>query len=80
MNLKGIAELFGYSSDNIGVHLKNIYKENELQEEATTGFFSVVQTEGERSVNRNVKFYNLDAIIAVGYRVNSKRATAFCMR
>lgn len=60
-----------------GVHLKNIYKENELKEETTTEIFSVVQTEGGRNVNRNVKFYNLDAIIAVGYRVNSKRATAF---
>lgn len=77
LNQKGIAELFGCSSDNVGLHLKNIYREGELQESASAEFFSVVQDEGNRKVSRKIRFYNLDAIIAVGYRINSKRATAF---
>lgn len=72
-----MAELFGCSSDNISLHLKNIFSEGELSENSTTEFFSVVQKEGVREVSRQIKFYNLDAIIAVGYRVNSKQATAF---
>ncbi|MGN1157983.1 MAG: virulence RhuM family protein [Agathobacter sp.] len=74
---KAIAELFDCSSDNVSLHLKNIYKEEELIEAATTEIFSVVQKEGKRDVKRNAKCYNLDAIIAVGYRVNSKKATKF---
>ncbi len=74
---KAMAQLFDCSSDNIGLHLKNIYETGELLQEATTENFSVVQTEGERQVNRKLKFYNLDAIISVGYRVNSIRATQF---
>lgn len=74
---KAMAQLFDCSTDNIGLHLKNIYETGELTQEATTGYFSVVQTEGERQVNRKLKFYNLDAIISVGYRVNSTRATLF---
>ena len=74
---KAMATLFDCSTDNIGLHLKNIYASQELQKEATTEFFSVVQTEGERQVNRKTLFYNLDAIISVGYRVNSIRATQF---
>ena len=74
---KAMAELFGCSSDNISLHLKKIYSEGELDEMSTTEFFSVVQKEGAREVSRNVKFYNLDAVIAVGYRVNSHQATAF---
>ncbi len=74
---KLMAELFGTSSDNISLHLKNIYAEEELQEKATAEDFSVVQKEGNREVRRTVKFYHLDAIIAVGYRVNSRRATQF---
>ena len=57
--------------------MKNIYDEKELSEEATVEFFSIVQQEGNRKVTRRVKCYNLDAIIAVGYRVNSKKATRF---
>ena len=72
-----IAELFSCSLENVRLHLKNIYAEDELSEEATAEFFSVVQKEGSREVNRRVKCYNLDAIIAVGYRVNSKKATKF---
>ena len=74
---KAMAELFECSSDNISLHLKNIFKEEELQENSTTEYFSVVQKEGNRDVCRNAKHYNLDAIIAVGYRVNSKKATRF---
>ena len=74
---KAMAQLFDCSSDNIGLHLKNIYETGELRQEATTENFSVVQAEGERQVNRSLKFYNLDAIISVGYRVNSSRATQF---
>lgn len=72
-----MAELFQTTSDNIGLHLKNIFAEQELAEAATTEDFSVVQNEGGRAVRRTVKHYNLDAIIAVGYRVSSKRATQF---
>lgn len=64
---KAMAQLFDCSADNIRLHLKNIYETGELTREATTENFSVVQTEGERQVNRNLKFYNLDASICVGY-------------
>ncbi len=74
---RGMAELFDCSADNISLHLKNIYQDGELQESATAEDFSVVQNEGSRQVSRNIKFYNLDAIISVGYRVNSRRATQF---
>lgn len=72
-----MAELFGCSSDNISLHLKNIYASEELQENSTTEEFSVVRKEGSRNINRKVTFYNLDAIISVGYRVNSSKATKF---
>jgi len=68
--------LFDCSVGNISLHLKSIYAENELSEPATTEDFSVVQQEGNREVQRIVKHYNLDAIIAVGYQINTKRATA----
>lgn len=74
---KMMSELFNSSVDNISLHLKNIYADNELEPLATSEKFSIVQNEGGRSVNRKVKFYNLDVIIAVGYRVNSKQATKF---
>ena len=74
---KAMAVLFDCSADNIGLHLKNIYDTNELNKEATTEKISVVQQEGAREVRRNTLFYNLDAIISVGYRVNSIRATQF---
>lgn len=74
---KAMAALFDCSSDNIGVHLKNIFESRELDAGATTEKFSVVQMEGARQVSRNIQFYNLDAIISVGYRVNSIRATQF---
>ena len=74
---KQMGLLFEKDTDTIGLHLKNIYSEQELTEEATTEFFSVVQKEGNRNVKRNIKLYNLDAILSVGYRVNSKRGTQF---
>lgn len=77
LSQKMMAELFDKDSDTIGLHLKNIYTEEELSETATTEHFSVVQTEGNRQVKRKIKYYNLDAIISVGYRVNSKRGTQF---
>ena len=72
-----IAELFDTSTDNISLHLKNVYIDNELDESATTEDFSVVRREGTRQVKRQLKHYNLDAIISVGYRVSSARATQF---
>ncbi len=72
-----MAELFQTTPDNIGLHLKNIYAEGELDETATTEDFSVVQNEGGRAIRRKLRHYNLDAIIAVGYRVSSRRATQF---
>lgn len=77
LSQKRMAGLFDKDSDTIGLHLKNIYSEGELDEMATTEFFTVVQKEGKRNVSRTIKFYNLDAIISVGYRVNSKQGTQF---
>ena len=74
---RAMAQLFGCSTDNIGQHLKNIYREGELSAESTTEDFSVVQQEGTRQVQRQITFYNLDAIISIGYRVNSQKATRF---
>ena len=73
----GIAELFDCTADNISLHLKNIYADEELLPSATTEKISVVRKEGSREVRRSIDHYNLDAIIAVGYRVNSKKATRF---
>jgi hypothetical protein len=72
-----LADLFDKDPDTIGLHLRNIYKSGELTEEATTEKYSVVQKEGSRNVTRNLKLYNLDTIISVGYRVNSKRGVQF---
>ena len=77
---KAMAELFDCSTDNIGVHLNNIYETGELQRVSTTEAISVVHTAGNREVNRKLQFYNLDAIISVGYRVNSTRATQLRQR
>ena len=74
---KSMAELFECSSDNISLHLKNIFEENELDKNSTVEKISVVRKEGNRRVSRDLYFYNLDAIIAVGYKVNSKKATKF---
>lgn len=72
-----LADVFDTSTDNISLHLKNIFADGELSELATTEDSSVVRQEGKRQVTRQVKHYNLDAIISVGYRVNSKRAVLF---
>lgn len=77
LSQRQLADLFEKDSDTIGLHLRNIYKSGELSEEATTEKYSVVQKEGTREVTRNLKLYNLDAIISVGYRVNSKRGIQF---
>lgn len=74
---KHMAELFDCSTDNVSLHLKNIYTAGELTLNSTTEKFSVVQQEGNRSITRSVLFYNLEAVIAVGYRVNSERGIAF---
>ncbi len=74
---KAMADLFDCSVANVSLHLRKIYAEGELQEEATSSEFAVLQHEGGRQVSRKAKFYNLDAIISVGYRVNSRRATNF---
>lgn len=72
-----IAQLFGVEVPAINKHLNNIFEENELDKEATISKMEIVQQEGNRQVKRQVEFYNLDAIIAVGYRINSKQATQF---
>lgn len=77
LSQKQMAELFEKDSDTIGLHLKNIFQTEELDERTTTEEYSVVQREGNRKVKRSVKHYNLDAVISVGYRVNSKRGTQF---
>lgn len=74
LSQKGMAELFGCSSDNISLHLKNIFNEGELEKEAVTERISVTASDGKKY---KTQYYNLDAIISVGYRVNSKRATNF---
>jgi len=77
LSQKEIAILFDKDSDTIGLHLQNIYKTEELTKSSTTEKSSVVQKEGNREVRRTINFYNLDAIISVGYRVNSKKGTQF---
>ena len=77
LSQRQMAELFDVSPDSIGLHLRNIYDDGELQRGATTEESSVVQTEGARDVRRTVTLYNLDAILAVGYRVRSKRGVQF---
>lgn len=77
LSQKQMAELFECSTDNISLHLKNIYIEKEVEPTSTTEEISVVQKEGSRNVKRKVTFYSLEAIIAIGYRVNSARGTQF---
>lgn len=73
----GMAELFQTTKQNISLHLKNIYEEEELTEAATVNEYLTVGTDGNREVNREIVHYNLQAIIAVGYRVRSRRGTHF---
>jgi len=77
LSQKLMASLFDTSTDNVGLHIKRIYSEGELSEAATTEESSVVQVEGGREVQRPVTLYNLDAILAVGYRVRSPRGVQF---
>jgi hypothetical protein len=77
LSQRRMAELFGIGVQTINHHLQEIYKSNELSEIATIRKFRIVQSEGAREVARDLEFYNLDAIIAVGYRVNSREATQF---
>ena len=77
LSQREMSELFDVSADNVGLHLKNIFEEGELAREATTEESSVVQTEGRRRVQRPLTLYNLDAILAVGYRVRSPRGVQF---
>ena len=74
---KSISELFDVNVPAINKHLNNIYEEKELDKNSTISKMEIVRKEGNRNVNRKLEFYNLDAIIAVGYRVNSKKATKF---
>ena len=74
---KAMAELFDVGVPAVNKHLNNIYEEAELRREATISKMEIVQKEGEREVKRPIDFFNLDAIISVGYRVNSVRATQF---
>ena len=74
---KAMAELFGVQVPDISKHLTNIYDEGELDKEATVSQMEIVQKEGDRNVRRKPDFYNVDAIISVGYRVNSRKATQF---
>ena len=74
---KAMSELYDCTTDNISLHLKNIYKTFELDKKSTTEEFSIVQKEGNREVSRNILYYNLDAVISVGYRVNSDKAIQF---
>ncbi len=74
---KDIAELFGVEPPAVSKHLANIFESGELHKEATVSILEIVRQEGNRSVKRNIEFYNLDAIISVGYRVNSSQATHF---
>ncbi len=77
LSIDQMAELFQRDKSTISRHIKNIYSEEELVQEATVAYFATVQNEGNRQVERNICYYNLDVIISVGYRVKSKRGTQF---
>ena len=77
LSQKLMAELFDVKVHTINEHLKNLFEQGEVLPSATIRKFRIVQNEGSREVTRNIDFYNLDAIISVGYRVNSVRATQF---
>ena len=72
-----MVELFQTTKQNVSLHVNNVYKERELEEKSTVKEYLTVQNEGKRSVRRMVKYYNLDVIISVGYRVKSQRGTQF---
>ena len=72
-----MVELFQTSKQNVSLHINNIYKEGELEKEATVKDYLTVQSEGARTIHHRVKYYNLDMIISVGYRINTKRGSRF---
>lgn len=76
-SLQQIGDLFETDKSGISRHIKNIYQEGELSRKATVAKIATVQTEGDRTVKRQIEYYNLDLILSVGYRVNSKTATKF---
>jgi hypothetical protein len=77
LTLNQISSLFNKDKSVVSRHIKNIYTEKELVRKPTVAFFATVQKEGKRTITRNVEYFNLDLIISVGYRVNSKRGTQF---
>jgi hypothetical protein len=77
LSQKQIAKLFDKNVKTVNEHIKNVYKEGELEENATIRKFRIVALEGKREVERNINYYNLDVILSVGYRVNSSQATQF---
>ncbi|HEX3934381.1 MAG TPA: RhuM family protein, partial [Puia sp.] len=77
LSLNQIAVLFGKDKSVISRHLSNMYREGEINRESTVAKNATVQTEGERKISREIEYYNLDAILSVGYRVNSIRGTQF---
>ena len=77
LTMNQIADLFGKDKSGISRHFKNIFEDGELPKESTVAKFATVQNEGTRQVSRDLEYYNLDAIISVGYRVNSSKATQF---
>ena len=74
LSLNQIAQLFDKDKSVISRHIKNIYSSGELDKNSTVAIFATVQTEGEREIKRKITYYNLDVIISIGYRVNSKKA------
>ena len=72
-----MVDLFQTTKQNVSLHINNVYKENELEKNSTVKEYLTVQNEGRRLIRRNVKYYNLDVIISVGYRVKSQRGTQF---
>lgn len=76
-NLQQIADLFETDKSGVSRHIANVYKTGELNPQATVAKFATVQKEGKRKIKRDITYYNLDLILSVGYRVNSKKATVF---
>lgn len=77
LSLEQISALFQKNKSTISRHIKNIFSEGELEEDTTVANFATVQMEGNRKINRNIDYYNLDVIISVGYRVKSQRGVVF---
>ena len=77
LSLNQIATLFERDKSVISRHINNIFDTNELEKDSTVAFFATVQKEGNRKITRNIEYFNLDIVISVGYRVNSKRGTEF---